>query len=114
MMYSACPLRIRLAVIDARQVASSARVILGGPDTAHADSADAYSIAHDSSAAVAAGRAPPPVAAARIDVMTWSVRLDRCSTAGRCHGQRTTDTPPRAVDANSIADLVHRSTETLD
>ena len=89
---------------------------LDGPDTVHADNADAYNVAHDSSAAVAsAGRAPPPVAAARIAVMTWSVRLDRCSTGADCHGHlMAAPTLPPAGRATTSAKLVHRIRETRD
>ena len=84
--------------------------MLDGPETVHTLNADVYNVAHDSSAAVAsAGRAPPPVAAARIAVMTWSVRLDRCSTAGRCHGHlMAAPTPPPAGRATTSAKLVHQ------
>ena len=71
MMKTVCPVRIRLAAAAARQVASSARVTTDGPLIEQLDSALAYSVAADSSAAVAlAGRVPPPLALASIAVTT--------------------------------------------
>ena len=71
MMYTHCPVRIKLDATVDRQLASSARVTLDGPLIEQLDSAPAYSVAAASSAAVAnAGRTPPPVALARSAVTT--------------------------------------------